>query len=148
MYYGLNSISETPKEIRPDIKDCIFRFKIAADAFSRLEDIATGQNKPLFYDKVQQKKGSLSREEVLGRILTGRAFCFLFRIEGSVNGNNVISEGMKIYVTPENYSILKSMNIEDIKRCLDVQSIPIQLIEMVLSPNGSILRLRTRYKIE
>ena len=38
MYYGLNSISETPKEIRPDIKDCIFRFKIAADAFSRLED--------------------------------------------------------------------------------------------------------------
>ena len=107
MYYGLNSISETPKEIRPDIKDCIFRFKIAADAFSRLEDIATGQNKPLFYDKVQQKKGSLSREEVLGRILTGRAFCFLFRIEGSVNGNNVISEGMKIYVTPEKLFNLK-----------------------------------------
>lgn len=101
MYYGLNSVNQIPTAMRPDIKDCILRFKIAQNAFSRFEDIAEGNNKPLFNGSQSNKKKSLTREQALTKLLTGRAFCFLFKIEGSVNGTTVISESMKIYATPE-----------------------------------------------
>ncbi len=102
MYYGLNSINETPKTMRTDVRDCIFRFKIAADAFTRFKDIAEGAgSKKLFYESTENKKSTLSREEVLKRLLTGRAFCFLFKTEGSIDGNTVITESMKIYATPD-----------------------------------------------
>lgn len=107
MYYGLNNINQTPTAMRPDIKDCILRFKIAPDAFSRFEDIAKGENKPLFYDKVTHEKTQLTREEVLQHILTGRSFCFLFKIEGSVNGSIVNSESMTIYAAPDKIFNLK-----------------------------------------
>lgn len=102
MYYGMATPNQTPNTMRSDVKDCIFRFKIAGDAFERLESIATDNgNKPLFNGSTSNKKSPLSREEVLKRLLTGRAFCFMFRIEGIINGATVVSEGMKVYVTPE-----------------------------------------------
>lgn len=107
MYYGLNSIDQTPTAMRPDIKDCILRFKIAQDAFSRFEDIAEGDNKPLFNGSQSNKKAPLTREQALQRLLTGRAFCFMFKIEGSINGSTVTSESMKIYATPEKIFNLK-----------------------------------------
>lgn len=107
MYYGLNSINQTPTAMKPDIKDCILRFKIAQDAFSRFEDIAEGDNKPLFNGSQSNKKAPLTREQALHRLLTGRAFCFLFKIEGSINGTTVTSESMKIYATPEKIFNLK-----------------------------------------
>lgn len=33
MYYGLSNVSQTPTAMKPDIKDCIFRFKISQNAF-------------------------------------------------------------------------------------------------------------------
>lgn len=107
MYYGLSNINQTPTAMRPDINDCILRFKIAPDAFSRFEDIAKGENKPLFFDKVTHEITQLTREEVLSHILTGRSFCFLFKIEGSVNGSIVNSESMKIYAAPDKIFNLK-----------------------------------------
>lgn len=102
MYYRMATPNQTPGTMRSDVKDCIFRFKIAGDAFERLEGIATDNGKnPLFNGSTSNKKSALSREEVLRRLLTGRAFCFLFRIEGVINGQTVVSEGMKVYVTPE-----------------------------------------------
>lgn len=97
IYYGMASPNQTPNTIRSDVKDCIFRFKMAGDAFERLESIATDKGKnPLFNGSTSNKKSRLSREEVLKRLLTGRAFCFMFRIEGIINGQTVASEGMKI----------------------------------------------------
>ena len=49
MYYGMSTPNQTPGTIRSDVKDCIFRFKIAGGAFERLESIATDKgNNPLF----------------------------------------------------------------------------------------------------
>lgn len=102
MYYGMSTPNQTPGSMRSDVKDCIFRFKIARDAFERLESIATdGGKNPFFNGSTSNKKTTLSREEVLRRLLTGRSFCFMFRIEGVINGQTVISEGMKVYVSPE-----------------------------------------------
>lgn len=87
MYHGLSSINQTPTAMRPDIKDCIFRFKIAPAAFSDIENVADGNNThPLFNKDTYNKKAPLSREKVLERLLTGRKFCFLFTIEGIING--------------------------------------------------------------
>lgn len=101
MYYGLSNVSQTPTAMKPDIKDCIFRFKISQNAFSRFEDIAEGDNKPLFNKSQSQQKAPMTREQALQRLLTGRAFCFLFKFEGNVNGNTVTSEDMKIYAKPD-----------------------------------------------
>lgn len=102
MYYGMTNLNQTPGNVRSDVKDCIFRFKIAPDAFQRLESIATNGGKdPFFNGSTSNKKSALSREEVLRRLLTGKAFCFMFRIEGVNNGQVVTTEGMKVYVTPE-----------------------------------------------
>ena len=103
MYYGLSDVNQAPTSFRTDIRDCLFRFKIAGDAFVNFEDVANGvtNDKPLFNGSTENKIYQLSREEVLKRLLTGRAFCFLFIIEGSINGQKVSSESMKIYASPE-----------------------------------------------
>lgn len=101
MYYDLQSTDQNPNSMRSDVSDCIFRFKIAPDAFKRFEDIADGKGNPLFNGNQTVKKRALSREEAIKRLLTGRAFCFLFKIEGTMNGTDIISESMKIYATPE-----------------------------------------------
>lgn len=107
MYYGLNSVNQDPTAMKPDIKDCIFRFKIAEDAFSRFEDIAKGDNKPLFNGPQSHKKSPLTRAQALNLLLTGRAFCFLFKIEGSISGTAVTSESMKVYAAPDKIFNLK-----------------------------------------
>lgn len=102
VYYGMSTPTGIPGTLRRDVYDCIFRFKIAGDAFERLEKIATENgNNPFFNGSTSNEKTTLSREEVIRRLLTGRAFCFMFRIEGILNGQTVATEGMKIYVTPE-----------------------------------------------
>lgn len=108
MYHGLSSINQTPTAMRPDIKDCIFRFKIAPAAFSDLENVADGNNThPLFNKDTYNKKAPLSREKVLERLLTGRKFCFLFTIEGIINGATVTSESIKIKAMPDKIFNLK-----------------------------------------
>lgn len=114
VYYGMSTPNQNPNTMRSDVKDCLFRFKIAGDAFERLESIATDNGKnPLFNGSTRNKKSALSREEVLKRLLTGRAFCFMFRIEGVINGQTVVSEGMNVYVTPEK---LFNLNINESRR--------------------------------
>lgn len=102
MYYGMSTPSQEPGSLRTDVKDAIFRFRISRDAFSAIESIATGGGRrPFFQGNTSNKKTALSREEVLNRLLTGRAFCFVFRIEGDIQGETVVSKGMTVYAGPE-----------------------------------------------
>lgn len=109
MYYGMKNINDAPSTLRGDVHECIFRFKIAPGSFEELQRVATGdypefsqQRKNLIYKThVSQDKHPLSRTEILNKMLTGRAFCFLFQLEGQVNGNIVRSEEMKVYARPE-----------------------------------------------
>ena len=113
MYHGLNKIEDTPKSLRTDIADCIFRFKISSSAFSRLNYIATGDNKPLFLEKVEHKKTPLSREDVLNSIMTGRAFCFVFQIQDNIKCDNPESQRIKIYAKPD---MLFNLKIDETRR--------------------------------
>lgn len=102
MYYRMATPNQTPGTLRTDVRDCIFRFKIARDAFSEIERITTdGGKNPLFNGSTSNKKSALSREEVLKRLLTGRAFCFKFEIENEVKGISARAETITIFVTPE-----------------------------------------------
>ncbi len=101
VYYKMSNPNETPSNKRYDIRDCIFRFKVSQHAYERMQGIATDNGSYPFYNSsTSNKKKSLTREEVLNRLLTGRNFCFLFRIESVSSDGSVISEEMKIYASP------------------------------------------------
>lgn len=101
MYYGLNGIEDTPKSLRTDVSDCIFRFKISSDAFSRLKEIAEGNKKYLFSGTVSNKKNPLTdRDAILKSLMTGRAFCFVFQIQDDIKGEKIESQRIKIYAMP------------------------------------------------
>lgn len=106
MYYNMNTPSQTPGNVRSDVKDCIFRFKINGSAFEDLESTTTDGGHPLFNGSTENKKTPLSREEVINRLLTGRNFCFKFKLEGNIsegsaNSQVVTSEEITIYASPK-----------------------------------------------
>lgn len=110
IYYNTADLEEEPSAMRTDVRDCLFRFKIAADAFSTFNDVADGvdeKRKPVFNGSQSHKKSPFTREEALSRLMTGRAYCFLFTVEGSIDGNKVLAESIKIYATPEKIFNLK-----------------------------------------
>lgn len=63
MYYDLQSTDQNPNSMRSDVSDCIFRFKIAPDAFKRFEDIADGKGNPLFNGNQTVKKSIIERKQ-------------------------------------------------------------------------------------
>lgn len=82
IYYGLNSINQTPTAMRPDIKDCILRFKIAQDAFSRFEDIAEGDNKPLFNGSQSNKKSTINKRASFTKAINRESILFFIQNRG------------------------------------------------------------------
>jgi hypothetical protein len=101
VYYGMTSPNQTPGELKSEVKDCIFRFKISGKFFSEAVKIATANGAtPMFNGSTSNQIHELTREDVVNRLMTGIPFCFVFRVEGFINNQIVTSEGMTVYANP------------------------------------------------
>lgn len=100
MYYNMNSIDDTNLELRPDVRDCIFRFQLNPDGFDKYEK--TANDKSIFDNSCSNKKTSLTREEVLKKLINGEQFKFRFVIEYNNSTQSTIKpKTIEFYVNVE-----------------------------------------------
>ncbi len=99
MYYNWNSIDDTKNTIRPDVKDCIFRFRLNPHGFDDYEKTISDKN--VFEKNTIHKKSGLSREQVLKNLLEGEAFKFKFIVEYNSSSSTVKPRTIVFYVKPD-----------------------------------------------
>ena len=101
VYYGMNNLNQTPKNLRTDIRECIYRFRIAATDAQTFTDAASANGvMPIYKSDYVHKGGTVSKETALSKLLTGRNYGIRFVLETFSNGSCVGSEYIRFQIRP------------------------------------------------
>lgn len=103
MYYGLNNLNDTTLDLKSDIKECIYKIKFSVSTSASFKDLTTNKGAYNFFNNdVTVKKGPITAEDAIRRLITGRVYCFLFTFtSGNEVLGNVTAQSTKIYVRPD-----------------------------------------------
>ena len=101
IYFGMSDMNQTPKNIRTDMRECIYRFKIDASAAQLCTDYASAEgDKPIYIDEYEHKGGTMSVQDALSKLLTGRNYGIRFVVETFSNGRYDNTEYKRFQVKP------------------------------------------------
>ncbi len=100
VYYGMTNLNQTPTIPRSDVREMIFRFKIDGPKATICTDYASAYGQVALYTEYENKGGTLLKNDVLPRLLTGRAYGIKFVFEEFSNGKCTGSEYISFQVQP------------------------------------------------
>ena len=93
MYYNWKSANDNKEDMRYDVKDCIFRFKLSANDFYSYEGTShilnNDKSNSILEESTSHKKTEYSREKVLENIIGGLSVKIKFIYEASIRNTTV-----------------------------------------------------------
>lgn len=115
MYYGLNNLNDAATTLRSDVKDCIYKIRVAVNARADFEEVATNRGiHPFFKKDTTSVKQTITRDQALSALKTGRSYCFLLTFtSGSETQGNVTTQSLKVYAQPDQ---LFNLDIDESKK--------------------------------
>ena len=101
MYYNWTRSDDNSTNIRYDVQDCIFRFKLSPEDFYGYEGTAhilePNNKNSVLGNSTTHKKSELSREDVLNKLINGYSLRFKFVYESAATSGEV--HAMYYYLT-------------------------------------------------
>ena len=114
VYYGMTNMNQTPKKMRRDIHELIFRFKIDASAADHCTDVASAYGcAPIFKGDYVHKGGAVSTKDAIQQLLTGRCYGVRFVMETFSDGECIGSEYVSLKIKP---SDLFNLSVKEYKK--------------------------------